>query len=154
MSDKDMTKALSRKVKEEVNADEEFSQKFDPYWELFESATEGMAIRSFYMRTEVGTYFNRNSLAACDIVAICDGVLIDLQAESNYSVKFDLSFLPLSSVGEVKLHPGGVQNLSGTQGASLTVTTDVGRYWFAKTDDEWEYLLDFAQALIEAICGG
>ena len=156
MSDKDMTKTLNRKVEEEVNTDEEFSPKFKPYWELFESAAEGMAIRTFYMRTEVRSPFYsnrvRNPLIACDIAAICDGLLIDLELATDYSnAKGGLTVLPLSAVGAVNFHPGGVQNLRDTQGASLTVTTGSGLYWFAKTDDERGYLMSFAQALIKSI---
>ena len=156
MSDTDRTGALKRKIKDTVEGDEHLSEEFADYWELFEAATEGMEIRSFYMRTEVGANFNNYSLIACDIAAICDGLLIDLEVNKpGYSAaKGGLEFIPLSAIGSVNLHPGGVQDLQDTRNALLTVTATVDdnrRYWFAKTEDEWGYLLDFAQDLIQRI---
>ena len=154
MSDTDRTGALKRKVKDTVMGDEHLSQEFADYWELFEAATEGMKIRSFYMRTEVGVNFNNYSLIACDIAAICDGLLIDLEVNKpGYSAaEGDLEILPLSAIGSVNLHPSGVQDLQDTRDALLTVTVDDNRrYWFAKTEDEWGYLIDFAQDLIQKI---
>ena len=154
MSDTDRTGALKRKVKDTIMGDEHLAQEFADYWELFEAATEGMKIRSFYMRTEVGANFNNYSLIACDIAAICDGLLIDLEVNKpGYrAAKGDLEILPLSAIGSVNLHPGGVQDLQDTRDALLTVTVDDNRrYWFAKTEDERGYLIDFAQDLIQKI---
>ena len=154
MSDTDRTSALKRKVKDTVEGDEHFHEEFAEYWELFEAATEDMKIRSFYMRTEVGAPVNRDSLVACDIAAICDGALIDLEVNKpGYgAAEGELTIIPLSAIGSVNLHPGGVQNLQDTRNALLTVTVDDGnRYWFAKPEDEWGYLIDFAQDLIRAI---
>ena len=154
MSDTDRTGALKRKVKDTIMGDEHLSQEFADYWELFEAATEGMKIRSFYMRTEVGANFNNYSLIACDVAAICDGLLIDLEVNKpGYSAaKSDLEFLPLSAIGSVNLYPGSVQDLQDTRDALLTVTVDDNRrYWFAKTEDERGYLVDFAQDLIQKI---
>ena len=155
MSDTDRTGALKRKVKDTVDGDERFSEEFADYWELFEAATEDMEIRSFYIWTESGASFN-NSLIACDIAAICDGLLIDLDVNKpGYSAATgDLGFIPLSAIGSVNLHPGGLQDLQDTRDALLTVTVTVDddqRYWFAKTEDEWGYLLDFAQDLMRKI---
>ena len=160
MSDADRTGALKRKVKDTVEGDEHFHEEFAEYWELFEAATEDMEIRSFYMRTEVRALFNNsplvnnNALVACDIAAICDGLLIDLEVNKpDYSAaEGDLTILPLSAIGSVNFHPGSVQDLRDTQNALLTVTIDDDqRYWFAKTEDEWGYLVDFAQDLIREI---
>ena len=154
MSDTDRTGALKRKVVDTVMGDEHLSQEFADYWDLFEAATEGMKIRSFYMRTEVGANFNNYSLIACDIAAICDGLLIDLEVNKpGYrAAKGDLEILPLSAIGSVNLHPGGVQDLQDTRDALLTVTVDDNRrYWFAKTEDERGYLIDFAQDLMRKI---
>ena len=156
MSDTDRTGALKRKVVDTVSGDEHLSQEFAAYWELFEAATEGMKIRSFYMRTEVGANFNNYSLIACDIAAICDGLLIDLEVNKpGYrAAKGDLEILPLSAIGSVNLYPSGVQDLQDTRNALLTVTATVDdnqRYWFAKTEDEWGYLIGFAQDLIQKI---
>ena len=155
MNDTDRTGALKRKVKNTVMGDEHLSQEFADYWELFEAATEGMKIRSFYMRTEVGSDFN-NPLIACDIAAICDGLLIDLEVNKpGYSAAEGvLGFLPLNRLGAVNLHPGGVQDLQDTRDALLTVTATVDDnrlYWFAKTEDERGYLIDFAQDLMRKI---
>ena len=114
-----------------------------------------MEIQSFYMRTESSASFN-NSLVACDIAAICDGLLIDLEVNKpGYGAATgDLGFIPLSAIGSVNLHPGGVQDLQDTRDALLTVTVTVDdnrRYWFAKTEDGWGYLIDFAQDLMRRI---
>ena len=156
MSDTDRTGALKRKVADTVSGDEHLSQEFAAYWELFEAATEGMKIRSFYMRTEVGANFNNYSLIACDIAAICDGLLIDLEVNKpGYrAAKGVLGFLPLNRLGAVNLHPGSVEDLKDTRDALLTVTATVNDnrlYWFAKTEDERGYLIDFAQDLIRKI---
>ena len=153
MSDTDRTGALKRKVKDTVEGDEHFHEEFSEYWELFEALTEDMKIRSFYMRTEVDAVFNTDSLVACDIAAICDGLLIDLEVNkpAHSAVKGGLNIIPLSAIGAVNLHPGGVQNLQDTRNALLTVTVDDETYWFAKTEDEWGYLVAFAQDLIRAI---
>ena len=157
MSDTDRSGVLRQKVDDAVGDGERFSQTFAPYWELFKAATQGMEIRRFYFRAEVGSSLNGYRLTECDIVAICDGLLIDLEVYDNsYSgVGGNLQFLPLSAVGAVNLYPGGVQGLPDTQNALLTVTIDDNdRYWFAKSEDERRYLMDFAQDLIERIAAG
>ena len=106
------------------------------------------------MRTEVGALLNSDSLVDCDIAAICDGLLIDLEVNkpAHSAAKGGLTITPLSAIGSVNLHPGGVQNLRDTQNALLTVTLDDNQtYWFAKTEDEWGYLVDFAQDPIRRI---
>ena len=153
MSDTDRTGALKRKVKDTVEGDEHFHEEFSEYWELFEALTEDMKIRSFYMRTEVGALLNSDSLVACDIAAICDGLLIDLKVNKpGYSAaKGGLNVIPLSAIGSVNLHSSGVEKLRDTRNALLTVTVDDETYWFAKTEDEWGCLVDFAQDLIRRI---
>ena len=154
MSDTDRTGALKRKVKDTIGGDERFSQTFAPYWGLFEAATEGLKIRSFYIRVEESASYHSSSINALEVAALCDGLLINLEVDgrSYYNSRRSLTVKPLSAVGGIRLHPGSVQNLQGTQNALLTVTTgDADLYWFAKTEDGWGYLIDFAQDLIRAI---
>ena len=162
MSDTDRTGALKRKVEDTVGGDERFSQTFAPYWGLFEAATEGMKIRSFYIRVVVERPFLSSqsaSISACDVAAVCDGLLVNLKADDKWAVgtsttipERTLTVKPLTAIGAVNLHPSGVEKLRDTQNALLTVTTDdASLYWFAKTEDEWGYLVDFAQDLIRAI---
>ena len=159
MSDADRTGALKRKVKDtvDVGGGDRFSQMFTPYWNLFEAATEGLKIRSFYMRVVVESSFfsgQTASIRVCDVAALCDGLLINLIVDggSYYNSRKILTVKPLSAVGGIRLHPGSVQNLQDTQNALLTITTDdADLYWFAKTEDEWGYLVDFAQDLIREI---
>ena len=155
MSDADRTGALKRKVVDTVSGDERFTQTFAPYWNLFEAATEDMKIRSFYIRTEENVSFYSASISALEVAAICDGLVINLKVDGrNYygGSGRTLTVKPLSAIGEIRLHPGSVQNLQGAQNALLTVMTDdAALYWFAKTEDEWRYLIDFAQDLIQKI---
>lgn len=158
MSDTDRSGALKRKVKDILGDDDtQFSQAFAPYWELFGAMTEDMKIRSFYIRVEEGPSYFGASINACEVAAICDGLLIDLEVHGQGygTAKGSLRFPPLNAIGSVNLHPGGVQGLRDTQNALLTVTTDdKDLYWFAKTEDEWGYLMDFAQDLIQRIAAG
>ena len=154
MSDTDRTSALKRKVEDAVGGDERISKTFAPYWDLFEAVSRGMAIQRFYVRVEEGTSYFGASTNVCEIAAICDGSLIDLEVHNQgYSTAEGwLRFPSLSAIGSVNLHPGGVQGLPDTQNALLTVTTDDDSlYWFAKTEDERRYLMDFAQDLIQRI---
>ena len=155
MSDTDRTGALKRKVKDAVGGDERFAQTFAPYWNLFEAATEGMKARSFYIRVDESASFYSASISALEVAAICDGLVINLKVDGrNYygGSGRTLTVKPLSAIGGIRLHPGSVQNLHDTQNALLTVMTDdAALYWFAKTEDEWGYLIDFAQDLIQKI---
>ena len=160
MSDTDRSGALKRKVVDTVGGDEQFSKEFAPYWNLFHEATEGMKIRCFYMRVEESASFfsygasTAAPVNACEVAAICDGLLIDLKVDNRgqFNARRTLIAKPLSAIREVRLHPGNVQNLQNTQNALLTVTTDQDDlYWFAKTEDEKGYLMGFAQDLIERI---
>ena len=154
MSDTDRTGALKRKVKDTVEGDERFAQTFTPYWNLFEAATEGMKIGSFYIRVDESVSYYSASINALEVAAICDGLLINLKVDGRnyYGSGRTLTVKPLSAIGGIRLHPGSVQNLQDTQNALLTVMTDdAALYWFAKTEDEWRYLLDFAQDLTRRI---
>ena len=158
MSDTDRSGALKRKVVDTVGGDERFSKVFDPYWNLFLVATEEMKVRSFYIRVEQSTSFYSAStsapVSACEVVAICDGLLIDLHVDNRgyYNSRKTVMAKPLSAIGEVRFHPGNVQNLQNTQNAWLTVMTDHDDlYWCAKTEDEWGYLMGFARDLIKRI---
>ena len=161
MSDTDRSGALKRKVVDTVGGDERFSKAFAPYWNLFLAATEGVKIRSFYIRVEESpSYFSASTSApinACEVVAICDGLLIDLRVDNRgyYNARKTVMVKPLSAIGAVRLHPGSVQNLQNTQNAWLTVMTDHDDlYWFAKSEDEWGYLIAFARDLIQRIAAG
>ena len=150
MSDTDRSGALKRKVEEIVGDDNTpFSRAFAPYWELFEAATEDMKIRSFYIRAE-GTPYS----GECEVAAICDGLLVSFYVNTGAAdPRKKLAVKQLSGISAANLYPGRVQGLQGTQSAMLTVTID-DLYWFAKTEDEWGYLMDFAQELIERIAAG
>ena len=153
MSDTDRSGALKRKVEEIVGDDNApFSKAFAPYWELFEATTEGVKIRSFYMRVE-GTFHSYSYDGVCEIAAICDGFLVNLSVNAMGARK-KLEVRSLSDIGAINLYPGGAPTLvtHSTRNALLTVTTDHDDlYWFAKTEDEWGYLMDFAQDLVERI---
>lgn len=157
MSDTDRTGALKRKVVDTVSGDERFTQTFAPYWNLFVAATEDVKIRSFYMRVVEGSpfsYGHSGSINVVEVAAICDGLLINLKVDGRnyYGSGKTLTVKPLSAIGGIRLHPGSVQNLQDTQNALLTVMTDdPALYWFAKTEDEWGYLIDFAQDLTQQI---
>ena len=157
MSDADRTGALKRKVVDTVSGDERFTQTFAPYWNLFEAATENIKIRSFYIRTaeESAFYYGQSvSISALEVAALCDGLLINLKVDGRnyYGSGRTLTVKPLSAIGGIRLHPGSVQNLQDTQNALLTVMTDdAALYWFAKTEDEWGYLINFAQDLMRRI---
>jgi len=154
MSDTDRMGALKRKVVDIVSGDERFTQTFAPYWNLFEAATEGMKVGSFYIRVDESASFYSASINALEVAALCDGLLINLKVDGRnyYGSGRTLTVKPLSAIGGIRLHPGSVQNLQDTQNALLTVMTDdAALYWFAKTEDEWRYLINFAQDLMRRI---
>ena len=155
MSDTDRTGALKRKVVDTVSGDQRFTQTFAPYWNLFVAATEDVKIRSFYIRVDESASFYSASINALEVAAICDGLVINLKVDGrNYygGSGRTLTVKPLSAIGGIRLHPGSVQNLQDTQNALLTVMTDdAALYWFAKTEDERGYLIDFAQDLMRKI---
>ena len=155
MSDTDRSGALKRKVKDVLGGDEtQFSKAFAPYWELFEATTAHMEMQNFYIRVEgdISSPYSYN--VACEIAAVCDGLIASLHVNSMGSTnpKNKLAVKPLSAVDAVNFSPGRVHGLHDTLNSLLTVTTDHDDlYWCAKTEDERGYLMDFARDLIQRI---
>ncbi len=150
VSSRDRSTQLTRIVQRAI--EEHQFTKFARFWELYERTTDIQRIDAFYIRTEV---LISNGGGYCNVAIIGDGLLIDIEGDDNNSTG-NLTFQTLKSVGEVEIHTSPLQGLHSSQGASLVVLTnsvegDIGVHWVAKTEDDEEHLLQFAQTLVQAI---
>ncbi len=155
MSTRDRSAQLSQIVEEAI---ENFQlESFEAYWELYEETAQVNSVQAFFVRVDAdnGPY-GQSRGDYCNVAIIGDGLLIDIEGDDSDD-SGNLSVHPLKSLSRVSLRNGPLQNLSHSQGASLVVIANqigdehVGPYWVAKTDDEEEHLLKFAQALVKAI---
>ncbi len=154
MSSRDRSEQLTRIVQQSI--EEHRFAKFARFWELYESTTDIQRIEAFYIRTEVqDSWLIPNGGGYCNVAIIGDGLLIDIEGDDNNGTG-NLTFQTLKSVGAVEIHTSPLQGLHSSQGASLVVLTnsdegDIGVHWVAKTEDDEEHLLQFAQTLVRAI---
>ena len=156
MSARDLSEQLSRIVEKAIEEHE--LEKFEDYWELFEATANIKEVQAFFLRTEVyrDTVLIMGEAAYCNLAIIGDGLLIDIEGDDSDGTG-SLTFHSLASVSGVSIHAEPLQNLPSSRGASLVVLAnrageeDVGLHWVAKTEEEEERLLRFAEALVEAL---
>ena len=155
MSTRDLSAQLNRIVAKAIEEHE--LESFEEYWGLYEEMAKVNSVKAFFVRIEKQN--GRSVLRRgdyCNVAIIGDGLLIDIEADDSDD-SGNLFVQPLRSISRVSVQNGPLQNLSHSQGASLVVISSrigeehVGPYWVAKTDEEEEYLLKFAQALVQEI---
>ena len=92
----------------------------------------------------------------CNVAIIGSGLLVDIEGDES-SRSGSLTLERLDSITSVSIHAGSLPGLPESRGASLVVIadgvgeTDIGLHWIAKTEEEEEHLLKFAQFLVQAI---
>ena len=153
MSNGNKSAQLARIVERLV--DENDLSTFAEYWGLYESTADLSNVQAFYVRTEAQPFF-AGSARYCNVAILGDGLVVDIEGDDSRSTG-SLTLSTLDSVMPVSLHAGPLPGLSDSQGASLVVLArsageaDAGFHWVAKTEEEEENLLKFAQHLVRAI---
>ena len=154
MSNGDKSAQLARKVERLV--DEYGLPTFEEYWGLYESTADLSNVQTFYIQTEARNHFGGSSAHYCNVAIIGDGLIVDIEGNDD-TRSGRLSLERLDSITSVSIHAGALPGLSSSQGASLLVLADrahesgVGLHWIAKTEEEEDHLLNFAQSLVQAI---
>ena len=131
--------------------------KFAQYWELYEDTTDIQSIKGFFVRTKVEDHaLDYTGGGYCNVAVICDGLIIDIEGDDEDKTG-SLTFHPLESVSSVEIHAEPLRGLDASRGALLVVLAnrvgeeDIGLHWVAKTEQEKERLLKFAQVLVSEI---
>ena len=155
MNARDLSAQLNRIVEKAI--EEQELAKLGEYWELYEATTHVSEVQAFFIRIEAqnsALVLSRGGY--CNVAIIADGLLIDIEADDSDN-SGSLTVQSLESVSDISIHKGSLQNLSSTRGASLVVLAnrigeeDIGLHWAAKTAEEEEHLLQFAEALVQSI---
>ena len=129
---------------------------FEEYWELYEHAADISNVQAFYIRIESFNDFGHESVKYCNVAILGEGLVVDVEGDDSKSTG-SLTLSSLDSFSHVSFHAGSLPGLPSSQGASLVVLahsageSDAGPYWVAKTEEEEDYLLSFAQSLVRAI---
>ena len=150
MSDGSPSSQLDRTVQRSISSVR--MVMFARYWELYERSAAVADVRRFFVRTETrlmgGGY--------CNAAIIGDGLLVDVEGDDG-DHSGSLTVHSLDAFDEVFIHAGSLPGLPSSQGARLVVVAelkgkeDAGTHWVAKTPDEEDRLLEFAEELIGAI---
>ena len=155
VSTRDLSAQLNRIVEKAIE-DQQLA-KFQEYWELYEATIHVTEVQAFFVRSEVQeSAVTPNRGGYCNVAIIADGLLIDIEADDSDN-SGSLTVQSLKSVSDISIHKGSLKNLSSSRGASLVVLAnrigeeDIGLHWAAKTAEEEEHLLQFAEALVQAI---
>ena len=157
MTTRDLSAQLKRIVEKAIEEHE--LESFAEYWELYEATANTKEVQAFFLRTEVqedAAVFIIGEAVYCNVAIIGDGLLIDIEGDDSDGTG-SLVFHSLASVSGVSIHAEPLQNLPSSRGASLVVLANrvgeegIGLHWVAKTEEEEERLLEFAEALVEAI---
>ena len=107
------------------------------------------------MRIEPRPYYSSGG-GYCNVALIGDGLLVDVEGDDSDN-KGSLTYRSLEFVSGVSIYAGPLRGLDSSRGASLVVVTrkvgeeGIGLHWIAKTEEEEEHLLQFAQTLLKAI---
>ena len=146
MSDHDDTINLEAKV-DAILAKKELDT-FADYWNLGKELINGIPVRAYYIRTEVG-YVN--------LAVLTDNLIIDIEKIENDANPGGVSIGGIKSVSAVYFRPGPVPTVPDSETSQLTVVAlrtgviEPGFYWVAKSDSEREGLIRFGKALLRAV---
>ena len=125
---------------------------FARYWEMNERSASIADVRRFFVRTETRILGGGYGNAAI----IGDGLLVDVEGD-DADRSGRLTVYSLDAFDQVFIHAGPLPGLPSSQGARLVVVAemkgqeDAGTHWVAKTPEEEDRLLEFAEELIGAI---
>ena len=153
MSNGNKSAQLARIVERLI--DENDLSTFSEYWEFYEHTADLTNVQAFYIQTESQALFG-GPIRYSNVAILGDGLIVDVEgndATRSGSLSLDKS----DSITSVSIHAGTLPGLSSSQGASLVVLahradeSGVGLHWVAKTEEEVDHLLNFAQALVQAI---
>ena len=159
METRDISKSLLRLVGD--ICDEYDAGQFHDYWEMCLPLIENSAVRSFYVH--LGEEDDDPEMV--NVAFLTDSMVVDVEGglaqEGHLSYPASdeygqLSVTSLRSISSVEFHMGSISTLEDTFHAKLVVWIEIlgseriGRYWFAESDDEYKYLLNFGRALVEA----
>ena len=150
MSNGDRSDQLAQKVDRVI--DENDLPTFAEYWELYERAEFMLNVQRFFVSSESQLPLGGH----CNVAIIGGGLLVDIEGDES-SRSGSLTLSPLDSITTVSIHAGPLPGLPGSRGASLVVIadgvgeTDIGLHWIAKTEEEEDHLLNFAQFLVQSI---
>lgn len=158
MSTRGLSGQLSRIIEQAIK--EHKLQKFAQYWELYENTTDIESINAYFARTEVqDDDFDYVGGGYCNVAIIAEGLVIDIEGDDSDNTG-SLTFHTLDSFSSIELHAGALRGLDSSRGALLVVLAnragedDIGLHWIAKTEQDKERLLSFAQVLVREISAG
>ena len=123
--------------------------KFRQYWELYKQAAEIPDVEGLFVKIEEEARYS-------NVAVVGDGRLVDIEGDDSDD-SGNLHIYSLGAVREVIIRLGSLPSLPSTKGATLLVVTRLagqdgtGPYWVAKTPEQEEKLLSFAQCLVQAI---
>lgn len=148
--------------------DEYSGGDFREYWQLSREVAGALPIRRFYIHTK-----RSNSglgfapiLNRLNVAILSDETVIDIEGNvktasgvsySNPNESGNLLITPLRSIESIEFHEGRIPTLQESSNAKLILIAnilgrdDIGTYWIAETDDEYNYLVKFGKALTEAV---
>lgn len=125
---------------------------FKRYWDLYKDTSEISSVQGFFVKTQSDIFRN----GYCNVAIIGDGLLVDIEGDDSRN-SGSLTFDSLNSITTISIHDGPLPGLSSSNGASLVVCanrvneTEIGLHWVAKTDEEEDHLLHFAECLVQEI---
>ena len=137
---------------------------FHDYWELSREIIDELPIRRFYVhlgQSNIGYSSRPNYL---NVAILADNFVVDVEGairpSSNwvYSSNEQGGFVitPLKSIEAIQFHKGRLSTIRESENAKLILIASIlgdsslGKYWIAKTDDEYDHLVQFGKAMIEA----
>lgn len=139
---------------------------FQNYWEISRDTIGKLPVRKFYVHTRQTNMAFYGRVTYLNVAILTDGLVIDIEGNitTNSLVSFSypdasdgFTVTHLKSIGTVKFQNGPIKTLRETSNAQLVLSAQVigedgiGAYWIAITDNEYDYLVEFGKALIEAI---
>ena len=137
---------------------------FHEYWTLSRNVIDELPVRKFYVhlgQSNVGFSSRPNYL---NVAIVADNLVADIEgpirASSNwgYSSNEQGGFVvtPLKSIESIQFHEGRLSTIRESANAKLILIASIlgdsslGKYWIAETDDEYDRLVQFGKAMIEA----
>ena len=134
------------------------------YWTLSRNVIDELPIRKFYVHLGQSNPGSFGRIDYLNVAVVSDNMVVDIEGTIRKSS--DLGYVnsdrggfvitPLKSIEAIEFHRGPITTIRESSNARLILIASIlgdstmGKYWIARTDDEFGHLVQFGKSLIEA----
>ena len=136
---------------------------FHDYWKLSRHVINELPIRKFYAHLGQSNPGAFGRIDYLNVTFVSDNLVADIEGTIRRSNEIYVSndqggfvVTPLRSIEAIEFHNGRISTIRESSDAKLILIASIlgdstmGKYWIANTDDEYDHLVQFGKALMEA----